>query len=134
MIITIADYEKKIEAAKKRIETNKNNPKFFEPNTIIGMHDTDRSDYENELATIKYCESQILRIKEEAEKEKEKEKQLILKAKKLNLTLEAYKEKLEKEKKEKALKAKIKRYHAELKELEKRKIYLEKWLKENEED
>lgn len=132
MFYTIEDYEKDIAEAMKVIEDNKYDKSFFEPTPIIDMHDTGCSRYEAKLADIKFCKAMIEQIKKEEQEEKEKEKKLALKAEKLGLTLEEYKEKLKKENDEKARKAKIKRYHKELEEINERKAYIEKWLKENE--
>ena len=131
-MMTIADYEKEIENAKKKIYTNRNNSEFFKTSPIFGMHDTGRSDYETEMVMIEYYKAKIEKLKEEAKEAEAKEKAITAKAEKLGMSVEAYKAKIEKEKREKALKTKIKKYRNELAELEKRKTYLEKWLAENE--
>lgn len=131
-MFTIESYEKTIAQYTKEIEENRNNPCFYEPTPIVGMHDTGNSRYESALAMIRYCKSEIERIKEREEKAKEAERKMALKAEKAGMTLEAYKAEKEAKAKAKALKAKAKRYRAELEELNERKAYLEKWLAENE--
>ena len=132
MFYTIEDYEKDIAEAMKEIDDNKYNKSFFEPSPIIDMHDTSCSRYEIKLADIQYCKFMIEQIKMAEQEKGKKEKKLALKAEKLGLTLEEYKEKLKKENDEKARRAKIKRYYKELEEINERKAYIEKWLKENE--
>lgn len=132
MTTTIKDYEKKITKIMERIEANKNNPSFYESTPIFGMHDNGNSEYENEMAMARYYKRQIEKIEEKAKADAERERKIAIKAEKLGMTVEEYKAKKEEEEKAKAFKAKVKRYHAELEELNKRKAYLEKWLAENE--
>lgn len=132
MTTIINGYKDRIAELVKENEANKNNPDFFESTPIYGMHDNGDSHYENNMAMIDYYKRLIAEEEEKAKKEAEKEKKIAFNAEKLGMTVEAYKAKKEKERAEKALKAKIKRYRAELEELNERTAYLEKWLAENE--
>ena len=130
---TIKEYKNEIETIKAKIEANQTNPHYFEATPIWGMHDNGLSEYENDMAMIRYCEAEIERAEKREKERKEKERKIAIKAAKVGMTIEAYKAVLTEEKKEKALEAKAKRYRKELKELNERKAYLEKWLADFEE-